>query len=187
MFEALFILTTIDAGTRVARYILQDILGYAYRPLGRKDWMPGAVATSAIVSIAWGYLLYTGDISSIWPMFGATNQTLSALALAIGTTIILRIGRKKIYAFITMVPCILITITTFAAGMMNIQTYLAKSQMLNAWLSIGIILLVVIIIVDNVRVWIRLFKEDGPIGMNDERETVYHPSVPEEIEVEAIL
>jgi hypothetical protein len=70
---------------------------------------------------------------------------------------------------------------------MNIRTYLAKSQMLNAWLSIGIILLVVIIIVDNVRVWIRLFKEDGPIGMNDERETVYHPSVPEEIEVEAIL
>jgi carbon starvation protein len=187
MFEALFIMTTIDAGTRVARYILQDILGYAYRPLGRKDWMPGAVATSAIVSIAWGYLLYTGDISSIWPMFGATNQTLSALALAIGTTIILRIGRKKIYAFITMVPCILITITTFAAGMMNIQTYLAKSQMLNAWLSIGIILLVVIIIIDNVRVWIRLFKGDEPIGMNDERETVYQPSVPEEIEVDAML
>jgi carbon starvation protein len=187
MFEALFILTTIDAGTRVARYILQDILGYAYQPLGRKDWMPGAIVTSAIVSIAWGYLLYTGDISSIWPMFGATNQTLSALALAIGTTIILRIGLKKIYAPITMVPSILLTITTFAAGVMNIRTYLAKSQMLNAWLSIGIILLVVIIIVDNVRVWIRLFKEDGPIGMNDERETVYHPSVPEEIEVEAIL
>ena len=132
MFEALFILTTIDAGTRVARYILQDILGYVYKPLGRKDWIPGSIVTSAIVSLAWGYMLYTGDISSIWPMFGATNQTLSAVALAIGTTIILRIGRKKVYALITFIPCVLITVTTFAAGIMNVQTYLAKGQMLNA-------------------------------------------------------
>jgi len=178
MFEALFILTTIDAGTRVARYILQDILGYAYKPLGRKDWVPGAIVTSALVSFAWGYLLYTGDISSIWPMFGATNQTLSALALAIGTTILLRIGRKKIYALITLIPCVLITVTTFAAGLMNIQTYLGKGQMLNAWLSMAIIVLVVIIIIDNVRVWLTLLKTDHPIGMNDEREISYCPPVP---------
>jgi len=178
MFEALFILTTIDAGTRVARYILQDILGYVYRPLGRKDWAPGAIATSALVSFAWGYLLYTGDISSIWPMFGATNQTLSALALAIGTTILLRIGRKKIYALITLIPCVLITVTTFAAGLMNIQTYLGKGQVLNASLSIAIIILVLIIIMDNVRVWLTLLKTDHPTGMNDEREATYCPPVP---------
>ena len=105
MFEALFILTTIDAGTRVARYILQDILGYIWEPLKRTDWMPGVIVTSGAVSFAWGYMLYTGDISSIWPMFGVTNQTLAALALAIGTTIILRIARKKIYALITALPC----------------------------------------------------------------------------------
>ena len=173
MFEALFILTTIDAGTRVARYILQDVLGYVYKPLSRKDWMPGTVVTSALVSMAWGYLLYTGDISSIWPMFGATNQTLSALALAIGTTIILRIGRKKVYALITLIPCFLITVTTFAAGVMNIQIYLGKGQMLNAWLSLAILILVVIIIVDNVRVWLKLFRTEQPIGMNDGREIIH--------------
>jgi carbon starvation protein len=180
MFEALFILTAIDAGTRVARYILQDILGYVYKPFGRKDWVPGVIVTSALVSFGWGYMLYTGDISSIWPMFGATNQTLSALALAIGTTIILRIGRKKIYALITFIPCVLVTVTTFAAGIMNVRTYLSKGQMLNVWLSIAIILLVVLIIVDNVRVWLKLLKTDKPIGMNDERDVVYCPIIPKD-------
>jgi len=178
MFEALFILTTIDAGTRVARYILQDILGYVYKPFGRKDWIPGSIATSAIVSFCWGYMLYTGDISSIWPMFGATNQVLASLALAIGTTVILRISLKKIYALVTFVPCVFVTVTTFAAGIMNCQTYLAKNQMLNAWLSIGIIILVVIIIVENIRIQIKLLKTEKPIGMNVDREVVYCPLIP---------
>jgi carbon starvation protein len=178
MFEALFILTTIDAGTRVARYILQDILGYAYKPFGKKDWIPGSIVTSALVSLCWGYLLFTGDISSIWPMFGATNQTLASLALAIGTTIILRISAKKSYALITFIPCVFVTITTFAAGIMNTQMYLAKNQMLNAWLSIGILLLVVIIMVENIRVQIKLLKTDKPIGMNDDRDVVYCPVIP---------
>jgi len=179
MFEALFILTTIDAGTRVARYILQDLLGYVYAPLKRTDWIPGAVFTSAAVSFAWGYLLFTGDISSIWPMFGVTNQTLAGLALAIGTTIILRISAKKIYALITAVPCAFVSITTFVAGIMNVQMYLARNMMLNAVLSIIIIALVTIIIVDNVRVWIQLLKTEKPIGMNTEREFVYCPIVPD--------
>ena len=178
MFEALFILTTIDAGTRVARYILQDILGYAYKPFGKKDWIPGSIVTSALVSLCWGYLLFTGDISSIWPMFGATNQTLASLALAIGTTIILRISAKKSYALITFIPCVFVTITTFAAGIMNTQMYLAKYQMLNAWLSIGILILVVVIIFENIRVQIKLLKTDKPIGMNDDRDVVYCPVIP---------
>ncbi len=178
MFEALFILTTIDAGTRVARYILQDILGYIYQPLARKDWIPGSVVTSAIVSICWGYLLYTGDISSIWPMFGATNQTLASLALAIGTTIILRIATKKAYALVTAIPCVFVTVTTFAAGFLNVKMYLARNQMLNAWLSIGIIILVFIIIAENIRVWFQLLKTEKPIGMNDERDVVYCPVIP---------
>jgi carbon starvation protein len=185
MFEALFILTTIDAGTRVARYILQDVLGYVIPPLKKTDWWPGVILTSGLVSAAWGYLLFTGDISSIWPMFGATNQTLAALALAIGTTIILRISAKKSYALVTAIPCLFVTVVTFWAGIMNIQTYLAKNQLVNAWLSIAIIVLVVIIIVDNVRVWMGLLKTTKPIGMNDEREVVYCPVVTDEARTDA--
>jgi carbon starvation protein len=178
MFEALFILTTIDAGTRVARYILQDILGNLYKPLKQTDWMPGVILTSGAVSFAWGYILYTGDVSSIWPLFGVTNQTLASLALAIGTTIILRIATKKVYALITATPCAFMVLTTFAAGFMNIKLYLAKGMMLNTVLSIVIIALVAIIIVDNVRVWITLLKTDKAVGMNDERGKIYCPVVP---------
>ena len=97
-------------------------------------------------------------------MFGVTNQTLSALALAIGTTIILRIGTKKIYALVTLIPCFFVTVITFAAGVMNVQTYLAKDMMLNAWLSIGVIILVIIIIAENIRAWFRLSKRTSPSG-----------------------
>lgn len=177
MFEALFILTTIDAGTRVARYILQDILGSFYQPLQQTDWPPGVILTSAAVSLAWGYILYTGDVSSIWPMFGVTNQTLAALALAIGTTIILRISRKKIYALVTALPCVFVALTTYAAGYLNIKLYLAKGMMLNCVLSVVIMVLVTIIIVENVRVWIRLVKTVQPAGMNDGRDALYCPLV----------
>ncbi|KAB0670475.1 carbon starvation protein A [Oryzomonas sagensis] len=178
MFEALFILTTIDAGTRVARYILQDILGKVYAPLKQTDWIPGVVLTSGGVSFAWGYILYTGDVSSIWPLFGVTNQTLAALALAIGTTIILRISAKKRYALITAVPCAFVTVTTFAAAFMNIQLYLAQGMILNTVLSVVIIVLVTVIIVENLRVWLTLLKTEKPLGMNDEREHIYCPVVP---------
>jgi carbon starvation protein len=178
MFEALFILTTIDAGTRVARYLLQDLLGYIWEPIKRTDWMPGVIATSAAVSFAWGYILYTGDISTIWPMFGVTNQTLGSLALAIGTTLILRISAKKIYALITAIPCAFVAVTTFAAGIMNIQLYIARNMILNTVLSVVILVLVTIIIVDNVRVWLELLKTEKPIGMNTEREIVYCPILP---------
>jgi len=177
MFEALFILTTIDAGTRVARYILQDILGNFHERFKQTDWLPGVILTSSAVSFAWGYILYTGDVSSIWPMFGVTNQTLAALALAIGTTIILRISARKRYALITALPCAFITVTTFAAGFMNIKLYLAKGMILNMVLSVAVIALVTIIIVENIRVWLRLLKTEKPVGMNDEREVIHCPVV----------
>jgi len=177
MFEALFILTTIDAGTRVARYILQDILGDFYGPLKRSNWIPGIILTSAAVSFAWGYILFTGDISTIWPMFGTTNQTLASLALAIGTTLILRISKKKYYALITAVPCAFVAVTTYAAGIMNLKTYIANNMILNAIMSIAIIILVTIIIIENVRVWRVLMKTEQPVGMNDDRAVIYCPVV----------
>jgi len=170
MFEALFILTTIDAGTRVARYILQDLFGYAYKPFRDVNWLPGMLATSVLVSLSWGYLLYTGDISSIWPLFGVTNQTLSALALAVGTTIILRVAKRKIYALVTFVPCVFITVVTFTAGCLNFKDYWAKGQMVCAWLSIGILIAVAVIIADNIRVWRKLLKTSEPAGLNTPKE-----------------
>jgi len=166
MFEALFILTTIDAGTRVARYILQDILGYVAKPFNDRRWWPGMLLCSALVSLGWGYLLYTGDISNIWPLFGVTNQTLAALALAIGTTIILRISRHKAYALTTAIPCAFLTVVTFCAGWLNFKTFQAKGLPVSAWLSLGILLVVAVVIADNLRVWWRLLRTTEPEGMN---------------------
>ena len=165
MFEALFILTLIDAGTRVARYILQGILGSVYAPMKQITWTPGVIITSGIVSFTWGYLLYTGDIASVWTLFGTTNQALSALALAICTTMILKIAQKKIYALITAIPCLFIFITTMVASLMNIKSYYTNEQLLNTWLSVGIMIMVLITIVDNFRTWWSLLKTKEPVGL----------------------
>jgi carbon starvation protein len=167
MFEALFILTTIDAGTRVARYILQDTLGYAWPKFREVNWQPGMLFTSALVSVTWGYLVYTGDISSIWPMFGATNQTLSALALAIGTTLILRIARKKSYALITLIPCLFLTVVTYSAGYLNVIYFHQQHNWVSVGLSVAILVLVTVVLVDNVRVWLQLLKTREPVGLNN--------------------
>jgi carbon starvation protein len=178
MFEALFILTTIDAGTRVARYILQDILGEVYAPLKNTDWIPGTIFASAAVSFAWGYMLFTGDIASIWPMFGTANQLLAVLALCIGTTIILKIGAKKNYGLITALPMAFLAVTVISAAVMNIGLYLKTGKILNTGLSVMLVILVVVIIIDNAKLWVQLLKTEKPVGMNDQREMVYCPVIP---------
>ena len=103
VFEALFILTTIDTGTRVARYLIQELAGRHYQPLRDLTWWPGVISISGVVVGAWGYLIATGSISTIWPMFGAANQLLGTLALCIGTTVLIKM-RKSAYLWITMIP-----------------------------------------------------------------------------------
>ncbi len=100
MFEALFILTTIDTGTRVARFMIQEFGGRFYKPFEKVDHLPSAIIASALISVAWGYFVLTGSISTIWPMFGTANQVLAGIALCIGTTYIIRLGRAK-YAWVT--------------------------------------------------------------------------------------
>ena len=115
MFEALFILTTVDAGTRVARFLLQEFGGYVYKPLGQTRWLPGNIAMSGIVVLAWGYMIYNGSVSTIWPMFGVANQLLAAIALGVGTTVIIKSGRLK-YAWVTFVPMCFMFVTTLTAA-----------------------------------------------------------------------
>jgi carbon starvation protein len=115
MFEALFILTTVDAGTRVARFLLQELGGLVYKPLARLRWAPGMLGTSALVVAAWGYLIYQGSISTIWPMFGVSNQLLAAIALGVGTTVIIKYKKVK-YIWVTLVPMIFMFVTTLTAA-----------------------------------------------------------------------
>ncbi len=120
MFEALFILTTIDAGTRIGRFILQETLGKVYKPFQKTNWLPGNLITSGMIVFAWAYFIYTGTVATIWPMFGTANQLLATIALAIGTSFIINRGRVK-YAWVTILPMIFVGVTTLTAAYLNIK------------------------------------------------------------------
>jgi carbon starvation protein len=164
MFEALFILTIIDAGTRVGRYLLQEMGGVIYKPLKNTHWWPGILLTSALISGCWGYLVLQGSISTIWPLFGVSNQLLGTLTLAVGTTMLFRMGKGR-YSWTTIVPMTFLAITTFTAGYLNIvKNYLPANNYLLAGVSVVMLILVVVVLIDSIRCWINLSRTVPPVG-----------------------
>jgi len=187
MFEALFILTIVDAGTRVGRFMLQDLLGHAWKPLARTSWMPGVIGTSLVIVAAWGYFLIQGvrdplgGINSLWPLFGIANQLLAAVALSVATTIILKMHGPK-FMWITCAPLAWLVLVTFSAGWQKIFSplprvgFLAQAAQLaasasssqtnalvfNARLDAAVcgtfMILVTVVLVDSLRLWYGILR-----------------------------
>jgi len=163
MFEAVFILTAVDTGTRVGRFFLQEMVGKVFPKFLEKRWMPGIIVTSLLFTGSWGYLVYTGDITTIWPLFGMSNQLLAASALIIGTTMIIRMGKAK-YSWITAVPGVFMAATTMYAGYLNITTnYLPKEKYLLVVLSIIVMILVTIVVFSAFKRWYELLQIQKPV------------------------
>jgi carbon starvation protein len=172
MFEALFILTTIDTGTRVARFMVQEFIGRGWAPFANTSWLPGTLISTALVVIGWSYFILTGSISQIWPMFGIANQLLAAVALCVGTSVIINAGRVK-YAWTTMFPLAFVVSTTLYAGYLSItDNFLpltknpakAFTGYLDATLTAVLMACVIVILAASARAWMRAMRGE-PVSM----------------------
>ena len=176
MFEALFILTTIDAGTRIARFLMQETLGRVSKPFARADWLPGSLICSATISVAYGLLIYTGSIGTIWPMFGIANQLLSVLALAIVTTVLVNRGRAR-YMWVTVLPMLFVATTTLTAGTKLLTEVfpnkIAAGVMsptagyLNMGLTLFVIVSVMTVVVMAAARWIAVIGKFAPVKLDE--------------------
>lgn len=171
MFEALFILTTIDTGTRVGRFLVGEFGGRFYHKLAQPDWLPGSILTTALVVVAWAAFIWTGSVSTIWPMFGIANQLLASVALCVATTVIINMGKAK-YCWITIVPLTFVATTTLVAGWRSIwDNFLPLAQRpetaaqgtINVALTAILMLAAIIILIDSIRQWTRGRKTPAPV------------------------
>jgi carbon starvation protein len=172
MFEALFILTTIDAGTRVGRFVLQEFIGRAWKPFGRADWVPASVVSTLAIVGAWAYFIYSGDITTIWPMFGIANQLLAAVALGLGTTVIINMGRAR-YCWVTLVPMSFVAVTTLTAGYLSVRDNywptavgpnpaLNFSGYVNTICTVIMMICAVVVLTATMRRWLRVLNGTIP-------------------------
>jgi carbon starvation protein len=163
MFEALFILTTIDTGTRIARFLIQELGGKAWPQFARQDWVPGTIISSGLTVMGWGYLIWTGNVDTIWPMFGIANQLLAVVALSVVGTVMSNAGRAR-YLWVVVAPMLFVTATTMTAGFQLIERFwaLTKSTVpgdpfkgyMNVFLIIAMMVCVAIILWESFRRWI---------------------------------
>ena len=141
MFEALFILTTIDTGTRIGRFLVQEFLGKLWKPLGDLDRLPASLLATALVVLGWSSFIYTGSVETIWPMFGMANQLLAVIALAVVTTVMINSGRGR-YAAVTLLPMVFVATTTATTGYFEITgkfwTMVQTGSVVRGWLNIGL-------------------------------------------------
>jgi carbon starvation protein len=180
MFEALFILTTIDTGTRVGRFLVGEFGGRIYRKLEEPNWLPGSLLTTLLVVAGWAAFIWSGSISTIWPMFGIANQLLAAVALCVATTVIINMGRAR-YSWVTLAPLSFVATTTLVAGWQSIRDNFwplsqkaetATQGYINVGLTAILMLAAVIILLDSIRHWLGggkrlLLSPDAPLAEAD--------------------
>ena len=195
MFEAVFILTTIDAGTRIGRFMLQELLGHVVPSLGRTSWYHSVLITSFLVVVGWGYFLYQGvidplgGINTLWPLFGIANQLLAAVAFCVATTVLVKMGKLR-YAWVTIVPLVWLAAATLTAGWQKVFSpdpalgFLAHAQSLassadpnagrlifndrvDAALSLFFMAVVCVVIVASIREWLLVASRKKALGVQE--------------------
>jgi carbon starvation protein len=182
MFEALFILTTIDAGTRIGRFLLQEALGHVHPKFAQTDWWPSAVLATFLVTAGWGALVWTGSVATIWPMFGIANQLLAVIALTLVTTLLVNSGRGK-YAPVTILPMLFVIATTMTAGVQMcsgkfvdlIRGGKVWTGVLNLSLTVFVMSCVAVLLILAVSRWLLVAKGLVPVRAED-----HEPDVPKE-------
>jgi carbon starvation protein len=175
MFEALFILTTIDTGTRIGRFLVQEVMGKIKPEFGRVDWWPGAIFATTAVVMGWASLLWSNDVANIWPMFGIANQLLAVVGMCVATTVIVNAGRTR-YIAVTLLPLAFIVSSTLTAGVQMMQRFWNQAQGGGAaggrgWINLiltGVMLMCVVIVLgDSIRAWFKKRGSDNqPVPMD---------------------
>jgi carbon starvation protein len=169
MFEALFILTTVDTGTRVARFLVQEVGGKLYAPFAKTDWLPGTLVSTTLVCASWGYFVWSGSISTLWPLLGITNQLLACIALCAATTLLVNSGKAR-YAWVTLLPfCFVATATETAGFQLVTRQFVPRligsgepAKVFQGWLlsaiCVGAMLALAAIFIEAASRWFRVWR-----------------------------